>query len=236
MRAIRRQRETFCYRVAETNEKKKNYFDLNPLDTKQDLNAQREGWNPDKYNNAGPTDGPRTQKMDVTQGMGRPGGSGGGGGGNSSGGGMAGNPDGKGILPNARGLYDQLMKEFPGSNIGGYRVDNYHEHDHGAMDFMTTDPNQAAKVRSDAFAAGAPYVLWQQRQWNSDGTSSAMDTRPGGATANHYDHVHIAPFTPSAMPTTTSAPAAAATSAAPMTAQPTTTQQSGSADWADSIR
>ena len=110
--------------------------------------------------------------------------------------GQAGVPDAQGILPNARPLYDKLMAAFPGSTIGGYRVDDYHEHDHGAMDYMTTDPTRARQVMQMAFDAGAPYVLWQQTQWNRDGTSSGMDPRPGGPTANHMDHVHIAPFTP----------------------------------------
>jgi hypothetical protein len=109
--------------------------------------------------------------------------------------GQPGTPDKDGILPNARPLYDQLMKAFPGSTIGGYRVDDYHEHDHGAMDYMTTDPVRARQVMQMAFDAGAPYVLWQQTQWNRDGTSSHMDPR-GSPTANHMDHVHIAPFTP----------------------------------------
>jgi hypothetical protein len=42
-------------------------------------------------------------------------------------------------------------------------------------------------------------VLYQQRQWNRDGTSSAMDDRHS-PTANHMDHVHIAPFTPAQLP------------------------------------
>lgn len=123
-----------------------------------------------------------------------PNGTGGGlGGAGTPGGGSGGTPDGKGILPNARPLYDTLMKMYPGSNIGGYRVDDYHEHDSGALDFMTTDEAQAAKVREQAFAAGAPYVLWQQKQWNPDGSTSAMNDR-GSPTQNHFDHVHIAPI------------------------------------------
>jgi hypothetical protein len=56
-----------------------------------------------------------------------------------------------------------------------------------------SDPN---KVMQDAFNAGSPYVLWQQKQWdapwhNSGGTSPMEDR--GDPTQNHYDHMHLAP-------------------------------------------
>lgn len=87
MQRIRRQRETFCYRIAvgvDDNKKKKPFDPSSPFDTKQDLNAQREGWNPDKFNNVAEPSGPRMPKMEVTQGMGRPGQSGSGGGGSNT--------------------------------------------------------------------------------------------------------------------------------------------------------
>lgn len=96
-------------------------------------------------------------------------------------------------MPQTKPLYDELMKDYPGADIGTYRVDSYHEHDHGAMDFMTKDPSQADAVRQKAFAAGAPYVLWQQKQWNPDGSTTPMENR-GSPTENHMDHVHIAPI------------------------------------------
>lgn len=118
-----------------------------------------------------------------------------------------GSPDADNILPVSRGLYDALMAEHPGSEIGGYRVDSYGEHARGALDFMTTDDAQAAKVREKAFAAGAPYVIWKQQQWNADGSVSAMEDR-GDPTQNHFDHVHIAPLpaTPPSAPATTAQP------------------------------
>jgi len=127
-------------------------------------------------------------------------------GGSAVSGGGGGKPDGSGILPNARPLYDQLMKDHPGADIGGYRVDNYHEHDSGALDFMTSDADQAATVRETACANGAPYVLWQQKQWNSDGSTSGMEDR-GDPTQNHFDHVHIAPIPVPAAPEPVAAPA-----------------------------
>ena len=96
-------------------------------------------------------------------------------------------------LPSTKPLYDDLTKSLPGVDIGTYRVDDYHEHDHGAMDVMTSDPTQADLVKQKAFDSGAPYVLWQQKQWNSDGTSSDMPDR-GSPTQNHMDHVHTAPI------------------------------------------
>jgi len=96
-------------------------------------------------------------------------------------------------MPQTKPLYDDLVKSFPGADIGTYRVDDFHEHDHGAMDFMTSDPAQADAVKQKAFDAGAPYVLWQQKQWNADGTSSGMPDR-GSPTDNHMDHVHIGPI------------------------------------------
>ncbi len=123
------------------------------------------------------------------------------------GGGAGGYGDAK-EMAHTKGLYEDLMKTFPGADIGTFRVDDFHEHDHGAMDFMTSDDAQAAAVREKAFASGAPYVLWKQQQWNSDGSVSGMENR-GDPTQNHYDHVHIAPIPVPA------APEPAATSAAP---------------------
>lgn len=97
------------------------------------------------------------------------------------------------VMPHTKPLYDDLTKSLPGTEIGTYRVDDYHEHDHGAMDVMTSDPAQAEMVRQKAFDSGAPYVLWQQQQWNADGTVSDMPDR-GDPTQNHMDHVHIAPI------------------------------------------
>jgi hypothetical protein len=134
----------------------------------------------------------------------------------SGGGGSA---DGDGILPGSRALYDQLLAEHPGAEIGGYRPpgDGYDEHANGALDFMTTDDAQAAKVREQAFAAGAPYVIWKQQQWNPDGSVSKMEDR-GDPTQNHFDHVHIAPLPATPPP----APAAPLTPAKTKTTAPTT--------------
>ena len=123
------------------------------------------------------------------QGLGDSAGGGGGGGlGNS-----AGQPNASGIMPQSQALYDTISQYHDG-DIGGYRVDSYGEHANGALDVMTSDPAVMERVRADAFAAGSPYVLMNQTQFNADGTSSPMEDR-GSPTQNHYDHVHTAPIT-----------------------------------------
>jgi hypothetical protein len=125
-------------------------------------------------------------------------------------GGGGGSPDADNILPSSRSLYDSLMEEHPGAEIGGYRVDSYGEHARGALDFMTTDDAVATRVREKAFAAGAPYVIWKQQQWNADGSVSGMEDR-GDPTQNHFDHVHIAPLPATAVATPAAPEAPAST-------------------------
>lgn len=116
--------------------------------------------------------------------------------------GGGGSADGDGVLPGSRALYDQLLKDHPGAEIGGYRPpgDGYDEHANGALDFMTTDDEVAARVRETAFSHGAPYVIWKQQQydapWHNSGGVTMMEDR-GDPTQNHFDHVHIAPLNPS---------------------------------------
>ncbi|QZE10436.1 hypothetical protein SEA_SCOOBYDOOBYDOO_90 [Mycobacterium phage ScoobyDoobyDoo] len=128
---------------------------------------------------------------------------GGGGGGAGSSAGMnpdlgktpsaGGKPGADGIMDSSRGLYDSILEAHPDLDIGGYREDSYGEHANGALDVMTSDPAIAESVKQKAFDAGAPYVLWNQTQWNADGTSSPMEDR-GSPTENHMDHVHTAPL------------------------------------------
>lgn len=151
------------------------------------INCERgvpDGSNGEKANPSGGSGGgPNPAAPAATPGVSAP---------SSGGGGDPGKPDAQNVLPISRPLYDQIKKQYPDMNIGTYRVDSYHEHDHGALDVMTSDPTIAADVRSKAFAAGSPYVLWQQKQWNSDGSTSPMEDR-GSPTENHMDHVHTAP-------------------------------------------
>jgi phage-related protein len=87
-------------------------------------------------------------------------------------------------------------------SIGMYRSpDGYNEHSSGeAADVMIPNYAEQSGVElgnavaryalQNASALGVKYVLWRQRQWNPDGTSSPMEDR-GSPTANHMDHVHI---------------------------------------------
>ena len=87
------------------------------------------------------------------------------------------------------------------TNIGGWRPqDGYNEHFSGqALDVMIPNwsspggkaygDSVAKYMLSNASALGIDYILWQQRQWNADGTSSAMGDR-GDPTQNHMDHIH----------------------------------------------
>lgn len=206
MRRIHTQRETFALRLAADSvdvpgKKKKDEYglDIPDVDKERNLHATPEGFSAKGFNDAAEAAESGAGAIGQMQKSAPiPGVSGGSAGSNSSGGGYSGGggggtPDASGILPNARPLFDTLMQKHPGADIGGYRVDNYHEHDSGALDFMTSDPNQASSVMQDAFAAGAPYVLWQQQQWNADGSRSPMENR-GNPTQNHFDHVHIAPI------------------------------------------
>lgn len=88
------------------------------------------------------------------------------------------------------------------TNIGMYRgPDGYNEHSSGeAADVMIPNAASPAGVAlgnkiarfalANASRYGVKYVLWHQRTWNPDGTSTPMEDR-GSPTQNHMDHVHI---------------------------------------------
>lgn len=110
---------------------------------------------------------------------------------------------GSGLTPNAEQLQRLIMQAFPQiRDIGGWRPpDGFNEHSSGqALDVMIPNPatpegkalgNQINQwLLQNADALGIQYDLWQQTQWNPDGTTSGMENR-GGATANHMDHVHV---------------------------------------------
>lgn len=105
-------------------------------------------------------------------------------------------PEG-GLVPNAVVLNRVLSQQFPElQRIGGWREpDGFNEHSSGeALDIMVGS-NKELGDRINQFllqngpAFGLQYNLWQQRQWNPDGSSSGMENR-GSGTANHMDHVH----------------------------------------------
>jgi hypothetical protein len=100
------------------------------------------------------------------------------------------------LVPDAAQAKQVIQQMFGIKDIGGYRSpDGYNEHSSGeALDIMV-GANKALGDQVNQFllqnaaALGVQYDLWQQTQWNPDGTSSGMEDR-GGATANHRDHVH----------------------------------------------
>lgn len=91
-------------------------------------------------------------------------------------------------------IADALAQIAPGHTEYLYRSpDGFDEHSSGeAVDFMVGDDIALGNsVKNWALQQpGVMYALWQQTQWNPDGSSSPMEDR-GGATANHRDHVHI---------------------------------------------
>lgn len=110
---------------------------------------------------------------------------------------------GDGLAPNAEQARRLIMQAFPQiQDSGGWRPpDGFNEHSSGqALDVMIPNPGTpegkalGSRINQwliqNADALGIQYDLWQQAQWNPDGTTSGMENR-GGATANHMDHVHV---------------------------------------------
>lgn len=107
-----------------------------------------------------------------------------------------------GLTQTTTNLKRIVENQFPAiQSIGGWRPkDGFNEHFNGqAIDIMVPDYGSAGGtaygdkilkyILGNAGALGVDYVLWQQRQWNADGTSSAMSDR-GSPTQNHMDHLH----------------------------------------------
>ena len=89
------------------------------------------------------------------------------------------------------------------AEIGGYRPDSLKWHPSGlALDVMIPAWNTpggkalgdriVAFVQAHAGELGLDHAIWRQAQHNPDGSTVPMSVRPGGATQNHFDHVHIA--------------------------------------------
>jgi hypothetical protein len=100
------------------------------------------------------------------------------------------------LVPNAERLKQALQQLFPGVQIGGYRSpDGFNEHSSGeALDIMVGGNTQLGNIvnqwllrNADAF--GLQYDLWQQAEWDPNGTVKPMADR-GSPTQNHRDHVH----------------------------------------------
>lgn len=100
-----------------------------------------------------------------------------------------------GLRGYARVVYSAVRSTFGITNIGGYRPGDPRDHGSGhAVDVMITSKAQGDEVAAFAMAHAAEfhitYIIWRQRIWSPGGSWRPMADR-GGATANHFDHVHI---------------------------------------------
>ncbi|OLT53960.1 SH3 domain-containing protein [Cellulosimicrobium sp. CUA-896] len=103
-----------------------------------------------------------------------------------------------GLQSNARAVYRSVCAAFPGvSAYGGVRPGDGGDHGTGrAVDIMISGDagwDIARYVQANAGALGVTYVIYQQKIWMAGDPASAwsgMEDR-GGATANHFDHVHV---------------------------------------------
>ncbi|WP_069388023.1 SH3 domain-containing protein [Cellulosimicrobium cellulans] len=103
-----------------------------------------------------------------------------------------------GLQSNARAVYRSVCATFPGvSAYGGVRPGDSGDHGTGrAVDIMISGEagwDIARYVQANAGSLGVTYVIYEQKIWMAGdpaGAWSAMEDR-GGATANHFDHVHV---------------------------------------------
>jgi hypothetical protein len=105
--------------------------------------------------------------------------------------------DTKGAQVDTIAVAEAAQQLFGINDIGMFRsADGYNEHASGeAADVMVGSNKSmgdqvAQYFLQNAAQFGVQYVLWQQTQWNPDGTKSKMGDR-GSPTANHMDHVHV---------------------------------------------
>jgi uncharacterized protein YraI len=103
-----------------------------------------------------------------------------------------------GLQSNASAVYRSVCAAFPGvSAYGGVRPGDSGDHGTGrAVDIMISGDagwDIARYVQANAGSLGVTYVIYQQKIWMAGDPASAwsgMEDR-GGATANHFDHVHV---------------------------------------------
>ncbi|GHF27614.1 hypothetical protein GCM10017786_72340 [Amycolatopsis deserti] len=105
----------------------------------------------------------------------------------------------EGTLPHVAKVGNHIAAKFGVDEIGG-RASRSGTSDHPsglALDFMvdTATGNAIADyVLAHQSEFNVKYVIWRQRYNDGSGWSTMEDR--GGATANHYDHVHVS-FEPS---------------------------------------
>ena len=98
------------------------------------------------------------------------------------------------LTPETQNIQNYLRNNlgFKG-DIGGWRPpDGFNEHSSGkASDVMVSSAAEGNALLPNLLRQpGVQYILWNQRQWNPDGTSSPMEDR-GSPTQNHMDHLHV---------------------------------------------
>lgn len=102
------------------------------------------------------------------------------------------------LQSNARSVYRAVCAIFPQvTSYGGIRPGDSGDHGTGrALDIMITGETGweiARYLQANAGALGITYLIYQQQIWMAGDPASAwsgMEDR-GGATANHFDHVHV---------------------------------------------
>jgi uncharacterized protein YraI len=102
------------------------------------------------------------------------------------------------LQSNARAVYRSVCAAFPQvGSYGGPRPGDSGDHGTGrAVDIMISGETGweiARFLQANAGSLGITYVIYQQQIWMAGDPTSAwsgMEDR-GGATANHYDHVHV---------------------------------------------
>ena len=110
----------------------------------------------------------------------------------------------EGLTPHTRQMRNFIMAKFNVTNAGGFRNDDDGTgHGHGtglAVDFMAdkeTGDKIAKYIENNFDDLDVYYVIWEQRYFmnmrNVYGPANTWNKMPdrGGATANHYDHVHV---------------------------------------------
>ena len=103
-----------------------------------------------------------------------------------------------GLLPMGQLMKRLIHALWPAiKDIGGYRVDSFHEHDTGTtLDVMIpgSDKKMGDNVNAFAHANNKNYPLnwsiWQQKMWYPPNMRSEPMGDRGSPTQNHMDHVH----------------------------------------------
>lgn len=100
-----------------------------------------------------------------------------------------------GLSSNAVRAYRAVCAEFPQvKSYGGRRSDPGSDHNSGnAVDIMitgSTGDQIADYLIKNSSKLNVKYVIWEQRIWMPGRGWKGMSDR-GGATANHFDHVHV---------------------------------------------